>query len=715
MKKHNTIIASILVGVLMAISIFNSPSVSASHTPNSLLQTGDTFVFSENSERYNLNSRYFNMVNQTNPGQLLHGDDEYDYEQIFASGNADIGFIRQTANLPTFPHETDTLISVNSETMTQPGSYREGYQNHTESQEGNPPVWINPEGYYEDLSNRGDGHEESIGLMSNSTFAIIFPEMDMTQLNIFGDGGNGGGDGGENDFFNIGGFDGMIPLDNSYQVTGSESFQINGHTETLNTLTVVVSFYGFWDNSSTMDVTFGDQGDPNSPVANLDVYSSLLFNYTMSMVYDSSNGMLLQQTRESSMIVHWDFPTQDRTLEFQNGDDWNATIYQDGIYSQNETSISQIDTASSLYGNTRPSSTADEIRFDDGEYLTYNLEQGNSYNLNIEFRSDDKDNGGFYEASMQSSGYDESSGDLYIDVFRHTANAFEAVIYLDGEGTYHSENSRSENQNGDVHNENPPSQTQNYPVLFFGLIQFGTDADHDILPFFEENMWIETGDDCRDGDDCVNFNFERQLTKDGVVNETSYYINLVEDSEGDDDAYPVINGFTQYEFNVTEHTQKYSVSETSVTQIPIGDGPNRHWVDVDITVNGEGYQSFYYDDDTGAMVAMIQEMDAKAEIHHEGDFSYWDEQSQQQINTTIKVDVVMEFSSRWNMILSSHPHSYNSQPTMPPVSEPPGTTSSDPTDDPTNDESSADLPLPVPYASIIFGIFSAGIIVRRRK
>ena len=708
MNNRLKLSTGLLLGVALLLSVLNSaPFVAAQPAPNTMIHTGDHFTFSEVSTNIQNNTRFFTMYNKTNPSQLMHGDDELSYDYTYATGQSDVGFVRQDANLPTLA-PMDTWVSIKSDLTSQLGSYHIDYQNST-----NGPTWSNVGNNTYPTDGQHQGNDQSIGMSSNATYAVIFPEMTQTQLNITDQMG------GDNPFQNFAGFNGLISRTQYQETTGTRNFNINGNSWTLNIKTISIVFYGFWSQSGWQYVPFGPQGDPNTPTANVSTYNTLEFMYSLNYTYDTGNTLLLENSQDSSVVVHMTFPSQNVTLSSPNqGDLFNATIQQDAVGMYSDDHVSTVSSTDSFYGNNRPTSTADVLRLHDGDFLKYNWDQGSNSNLDWSYKVQNS-TGIFNSQDVSKYTSDETKGDLTIDVFRHNANMFDAVLALQGTGdySYYRSGSRSDNQ-GTYYDQNQDYQQHVPNALYFGLIQLGSDSSHDVTPFFENQMNLDFKIlDCNNGNgDCLNLNFQRDVAKSGNVNITDYYINLVQEQPGD---YPVINGNTYYEFNVTEQTQLYSMTYSGYTDIPVFYGPNQLSVNVPITVQADAKQSFYYDRDTGALVAQDQEVHGSITINYSGSQTLQTDQGYSYL-VDVNINVNAHSDSYQSMLLNTHPYFYNTQPTMPTVSTPPSSSSSSTTttsSEPQSSESTggAGLPLPTPVLPIVFGLFSMVVIVRKRK
>ena len=140
------------------------------------------------------------MYNNLDTSTLMHGDDELSYDFTHATGQSDVGFIRQDANLPPLG-PMDTWVSVKSDLTSQPDSYHVDYQNSTNG----APFTNAPYNQYT-TEGQHQGNDQSMGMHSNTTYAVIFPEMDLTQMNITEQMGGGG----DNPFQSFAGFNGLV-------------------------------------------------------------------------------------------------------------------------------------------------------------------------------------------------------------------------------------------------------------------------------------------------------------------------------------------------------------------------------------------------------------------------------------------------------------------------------------------------------------------------
>ena len=720
MNKRLKLSTGLLLGVALLLSVMNSAPIVTAQVTNSAIHTGDHFTFAEDSVRTESNTRFFQMKNKTT-GVLMHGDDELSYDYTHANGQSDVGFIRPDANLPPLG-AMDTWVTVRSDLTSQPGSYHVDYQNSTMDQ-GGVATWQNPtpNTYNTTGQHQGNG-EQSMGMYSNATYAVIFPEMEMPYFNLTDQMGGGGG----NPFYYFTNFDGLIYRNSTTIETGLRPFDINGGYRNINFQTVSVIFSGFWDQSGYQMIPFGPDGDPNTPYANVSTYFSLSFQYQLNYTYDTANTLLVETSRASSMDILMSFPNQNVSLNSANqGYLWDANVQQDAVGSYSEIQVSTVSTADSFYGNTRPSSTADVLRLKDGDFLTYDWSQDSDSKLEWNYNVQNQ-TGVFNSRNIMKNSNSMTKGDLIIDLFRHNANMFDAAIALQGASDYsfHSEGSRSDNQ-GTYYDPSNTFQQNDPNALYLGLIQLPTNSTYDFTPFFESQMHTEYSvlDNCGDNNngDCLQFNYTRDVNPFGSTNTTSYYINLVQDQKGE---YPVINGYTYYEFNATETTQLFKLDYTGTSQISVFYGPYQLWIDVPVTVHADAKQSFYYDSDTGALIAQDQEVHGSISVSYTGPHTL-DTGQGYTYPVTVNINVNAYADSHQSMLLKTHPYLYKTQPTMPVASTPPTSTTSTSTStttttsseqqSSTENTSGAGLPLPVPVLPIAFGLLSMVVIVRKRK
>ncbi|MCY3414770.1 MAG: hypothetical protein INQ03_24180 [Candidatus Heimdallarchaeota archaeon] len=746
---------SIIFLFITAILLFSPySSVLALDVANTNFATGDKFLFSSNriSERVDENAMQFS--NPDNDSMIYRYEGQYNEFYVDLEGDFGISLIKSSANIPfeNFykpgdPEFDHLMIMDGSDMVAQPGS--EEYWERYFLDMGGSNTWENDSGS-NDLSGQhfGDdndgGDEDIMPVVSNSTYLLLFPEM--VDETIWADWGNNedcGPEGcGNNPLQDVipYGFD--VPLVSRDVYDDTFWYVINDVNQSLNVRSVDSAFYTMLTNTTYRDIKFGDQNDPNAPMVNMTVDWTVTVDFYSSFIFDKANGMLVDMYQYRSIDVdvelyHNNFTMPEQPpvmgLDEDGGGPTSFDIYMYFSTSAMEEEYNTVSEASAFYGNSRPTSTGTNNRgFSEGDALVFFMEQGGWNNMHRTTHGE-SNNSWNYDEHQNRWNNRHTEGEIVFDIFRTQPDSWEAVMFFYGMGNYEGEEYMERWENGMYQWDQTWDWNESRDDVMFQIIQFMSTEGMDLQYFHDDHMWI----DGLNYDDRLRFLDQyREIPKNTTMQTVSDHM----DFEGEE--VFAINGFDVTWMNVTAYTQTYAFSTEQTINIWMSDYGMDFEVPVDVYLFAEAWQTWYYDDATGAFIAMDQGSYFYADLsieytiergwweNHEGIDYYYAEE------IFSNSSIMMEGGTHWFMLLQEHPSLYQSAypddpvdhtpvTTDPTTTSDPSTTSEEPTtttEEPTTTTDENDtapetpqLPIPISLGPVVFSLSVIAIYARRRK
>ncbi|MCY3414771.1 MAG: hypothetical protein INQ03_24185 [Candidatus Heimdallarchaeota archaeon] len=710
--------------------------------PNTNFATGDTFLFDQYRETEHISDMENEISNPENESMIYRYDADWRNRTELMEGEAKIGIIKSSDNIPFSMLQEggevfDHILTADSWMEMLPGSVEE-WERTTWDMGANDGQgeWYNDSGSHdmsgETFHNDKDG-DNIMPVQSNTTYLILFPEMFMDSIYV-----DWGWQMGLP--FNLDmPYDFEVPLINRNVYTDSWDYDVNGATQTFNVREVDNSFYYYNTSTSSTLVPFGDCHDcPETPWVELNVSWTIEIDFFSAYIFDQDNGMLLDMYEERyiSFDIHI-FGYNVSVVQpemFTLNQEGGGPAYMDVdmwiSQSSDETTGTTIAEASSFYGNTRPTSVANNRGFEEGDGLFYYMEQDNYFYMDREtngYRGDQTKD----EYEWMSSER-EVDGSVIFDIYRTQAGSMDAVMFFWGEGMRYEDYEFERYENDVLVNENSWYEEWETDDGMLQLIQFLTTNDLDIMYFFDESRYIDAFnrfyEDNRDGGDGDNFNFPFWDYSEITANQSMEMFQELMVFEGDDIFY--INDVEITWMNITAYEQLYELSVTETIQVSVGwDGNgNEIFVPVDVDVYAEAWQTWYYDTNTGAMVAMDQGHWFDIYIDVSMQWQEWDDGLGQNVDAGESTSVNIWGSDSWFMLLEEHPSLYTEAlgpvPTTTETTETNDTTSEEPTttteetttteDNDTGPET-PQLPIPISLGPVVFSLSVIAIYARRRK
>ena len=682
-----------VIFALLIIGAVNVPSIIA-QAPVNGLATGDHFAFdghgSENQQEYR-NAEMYN----TSDGSLIHYDENGMVRDVSSTENSDVFVIK---NRPTLP-PLDTVLVIKSNGTSDAGSYETNSFNSTfYNQTTGNMEWDNSTDT-RDLSNmpiNDNGNDQPNYMKSNSTYALIFPEMEMSTFNIPMDGGLP---------FNTT-FDGQINLSSRTISSGSGSYMINGATQSITYTNVSQTFSRHFTEDLQVYIPFGDQNDPNTPWIQVNATVTIDVSYSTYYAFDTGNKMVVEVGEKTNFMFGVNMTGYNVMVDFDPynpGGETTLNFFSDMSVNASRSHVSVMSHANSFYGNTRPVSSGSSA-LETGDVLKYDFEQYSEGGMNAFVSAGARTESNMVQATRSTE------GELTIDVFRHSNNFMESVLYIDG--TSSGSFKESMNVSDPVDGPDSSSDFQSYgpvPAMHFDHLEGPSTSTMEIAPFFSPSMHFEDFFQCQ-GPDCGNdfypqFPHEAPRTS-STVNVTDWTVDLP--AMGEDPL--VINGHNFYYFNVTIHQVDYAFSATQNIDIPIGDKGSEIWVTANMDIQFEGRSAWYYDKATGALLAHDESFDGNVDI-----YGQWTVPGPNGQSMDVQVDANLYSYHDMSMFLKAHPNYYDVGQTKKVDTQNNDTITNSSSEQPGSSQDTPALPVPVPFAPVIFSVSLMALFINRRR
>lgn len=683
--------------LLLAISVgFFNVGTNVSADATTTFQTGDrmTFFGSTFNNEYGENS-FTAYIDPENNGTFFLGRDEYKVREFNLDGNStsEVFVIRNERGY-------DTLLLINSRTEALAGSFFNETSVLYDSGPDVPPGEGNYS-YFEDISGRmwHDFNREASG--ANATYAYLMPEFFAEDFTVPG--------------WDFGGEAGFVLPDLFVDVsksvsTGSDSFFINGQ-----------NFSSISVNIFTMHAFGTVEGTTEIPIDTPDFSVNATLDYNLTYVedfeaiFDATTGIPLAFDRSQEVLFDGNFstgPVVGQIFDEVSNTFVNVTFDMSGdfTFDKVDSSSMEIGFASSHYGLARPVSNGDPP-LKENDVLTYDWGLSTSSEFYAFAEGDFFDENGAMVGTFKSEGYfadsEDGSGTTSLEVFRHYPDAFEALIWTEGNVERHSSGENNFFDGVRWTNESFTEPVENY-------------MHEDVNPIFSHSndsfeIWVPSPsmvpnpifDGGKDGGDDgflndifgipIDTNFiPRDLPRTDmtVTSETHTY---------------EINGFT-FTLEVDVHTSTYEVSFNNVQNFDM----------YQITVSGSVIleESMVYDPATGVLLERNRDVVASMDIQIVEQVALAQDgpaPPPMHIRSG-SVELDAEFSD-WN-VLRDHPHEYLEAPPEP--TTPTNDTTSNVTDttEPVNDtsiEPSFENPLPGFEWAAPLTVFATLVILRKRR
>ncbi|OLS23062.1 MAG: hypothetical protein HeimC2_28020 [Candidatus Heimdallarchaeota archaeon LC_2] len=731
--KLQKLIFGLLV-VLLGASLLNTGSVVAQGPANTNFETGDYFYFNSTETRDDNWLNRIVLANDTNSDQLYRFEENYNMGHEITKGDLDLFLIKSGVNLPPFTSpegDFDHLMIVDWEGMTVdlPGdrSTRSGGDKFFDA--GGDGLWHNNtypveytagRYYSSDDDNNGDdndGDDNVQPIVSNATYLILMSEM-LDDTMYFD----------ELDWFrsdmDLGTFNPEIPVTSrSVNDEAGTRVYVNGAELFLNTKHLQSSFATVHTETFKTQINFGGPNDPNAQWIDVNATVDITVNYDFEYRFDQANGMLLEIIENKNYSINLLYTNSSLANTPGGGPTTMSLEFAQSIDGSSSNHMT-INEASSFYGNTRPVSSGVN-RIEEGHLLVYDQDVENSFSFDTTMSGGNELTTGF-DRTESRWGDTYAYGTASFDVYRHQPGSFDTVMVMEGiregEWGYHSFGTdRGFNFDFSDSVTLPPEA-----YLDFDYMSFLSTASEEIQHFFDPNMNFNDDflydDDDNERDNGWRLNYDREVPMSGVVNHTVTHMDI-----------PIgetlwINGYEHTWFELEVFEQKYETTYNQAVEIPVERNEDGEvWMTVQLTGTAKGQQTFYYDADTGVLLAMEQRI--RVDLTLEGtevvDITV---EVPEQPPTTIQMSVDfyadITIEEGFNLFLSEHPVEYLTAEAADPVDHsivdttttPPGTTTTpaDTTSDDTTEESS-DLPLPVPIIPVLSGLGIITILIRKRK
>ncbi|MHA2250559.1 MAG: hypothetical protein ACXAD7_09355 [Candidatus Kariarchaeaceae archaeon] len=712
--KETKLPLTILVFVVLAGSLAFSPSVTTvgqSSLQNAAIETGDTFLFTLESNNSEEMIKTRELWDTDNPSQYFEYDEEYRSFDGFGLGEVDLFFARNVDPIA----ELDTTFLVDIWQTFQPGSVNTEYRDEGRWDDGlqdigwnngsdNPNTW--------DMQGETYDDDDQESTWSNGTYALITREMTDGHIDVD--------------------WNPPFPMDPSalalnQDPPGYEANIINRYTNDSSNFNITInSVYLDFLNVRSVTAEFG-LGLYNIPMnleenfMGMDVTLSGSWNFEYNrfseFLFDLDTGLLLDIYEMGSTFFWFDAMSPSFKIW---ADTTNATVAIAESESRIETRSMSLTEASSHWNgpdgsHVRPISQG-----------TYRLEAGDSLNYDIDGFS-------YYESSMlvdvangnhKDDRYNmrdvDITGELDMQIYRHdqSEDAFYAVN-IDSTTQTGTDEGHEYGWEGGVQYQDHSWGPDSISFTEFRLDEFNSPSNdsYEIAPFLENRRYIELGDDDRDGGDDGGFNidFDREMPMHGTYVDTKY-----EDYS--------INGFNYFiEALVRGAEYKKELIQNNY-QIWLGNLP----IDTaTLNVTAFATQELVYDSRTGALLEFNQEQEVEISIYYEDTVTFSDEHGTSTMD--VLFDLTIYIDSGYYIELTGHsslnnplydevqtdiPTDPSTVVTTTPVdtnttttSTTPGETSSDDTSD---ENTTPDLPLPVPFLPFAFGLAVITILYKRK-
>ncbi|MHA2250560.1 MAG: hypothetical protein ACXAD7_09360 [Candidatus Kariarchaeaceae archaeon] len=716
--KKNKLPLIILVFALLVVSLTNSPtitSVGLVNTPNTAINTGDTFLFTMETESYRDKYRTRDLWNTDNVSQTFQYEEEVEESYGIGLGDIDLFFARNVD-----PNGLDTTFLVDVWQVLQPGSNSTSYQNRADwDGQFQQLVWNNgsDDPWFNDESGRDYEDEDQQSTWSNSTYAIVTEEMESDTYRVDwrppSDMGDTSGDlQADLDYRNV---DTIL----DFPIT------VNNYAATITARTVVSEFsLAMYNQPWSTQENFMDKDVELSGTWNLEYSTSAGF------LFDEQTGLLVEMYFEdsynfwssmnSSSFTIWD-EQQPMGLALNPAPPiTNATaeIYESETRSESRYMV--LEEASShwngIAGAHVPQVSSGTYRLEEGDSLNYDIDGFTYYETDMLV---DVANGQHKDDRYNLRDVD-FVGELDMHIYRHdqTADTFFA-INLDSTTQTGTDEGHDYGWEGGVQYRDqdwgPQSICQ--PICYpeFRLDEFSSPSNdsYEIAPFMDETRWVEFGDDDRDGGDDGGFRieFDREIPMTGTYVETKY----------DDYSINGFNYFVEAEVRGAEYEKKLIQNNYEVY---LGDTP----IQAVLNVTASATQELVYDSWTGALLEFNQEQTVEISVFFDGTITMHDP-SGNPFPMDALFDWTLYIDSGYYIEMNGHSNLYDEVqtdiPTDPstvstttPVdtnttttSTTPGETSSDDTSD---ENTTPDLPLPVPFLPFAFGLAVITILYKRK-
>ncbi|OLS23061.1 MAG: hypothetical protein HeimC2_28010 [Candidatus Heimdallarchaeota archaeon LC_2] len=486
----------------------------------------------------------------------------------------------------------------------------------------------------------------------------------------------------------------IVPMDWLSISIEDQEWVINDEMFSISTRIITALFSLNWEANSLITYSPGNT-DPIS----FDVNQTFIYSSLRSYYYGDINGIFLGSNVITSVNYKaflWKdyFQITSQGIAEPGFSASNRTIY----FGKNVTESALINQTSNGYGNFRPESIGSNI-LETGDSLIYKLETSNQFDS-------------FFDRSFSDSFGTRSRrevikfradgfGNLEKRIWRHEPRLVEGVNIIVGESTI------IENRNITEPNPDFPGEfyTNSFVELFFDFDFFETPSSNDHELELElnsmEQIDFSHNNNCLGCDDYgIDIPVPLEMPLFSQFSETFISPEISGNQL-------IINGF-KYIIEIELLRGEYKSEWSGLVDIWIENGPDKVFARAPATMSALTTQVFYWDVNTGVLLAIEEESIIDIEISvglmNYGYFIRIDLSS----STTIE--------NRLFMLLKTHPNQYLIKQNEFPGTREPSTsdivTSSTPDALTSN---SSNFPLPLPILSVIFGL---GIIIhyiRKRK
>ncbi|RMG21341.1 MAG: hypothetical protein D6732_27420, partial [Methanobacteriota archaeon] len=407
--------------LLLAVSLgFINLGTQVSADATTTFQTGDRLTYVGDSFYLDYGENSFTAyIDPENNGTFFLGRDEWKLTEFVLDGNtsADVFVIRNERGF-------DSIFLINTNTEALPGSYWNATSYVYDSDPNVPPNDGNFSDY-QDLSGQMDHEFNREDSSANATYAYMPPEFFAGDFIVPG--------------LDFGGDAGFVLPDLSVSVTksvstGTGSYVINGQNFTNLSLRVF-TMRAFGSIAGTMNITI--------PTPEFEAIAAMDYNVTylneVEFVYDSATGIPLEINRDEFFWVDGNFSTGAFTTMMYDefGVPFNVTLDMSGdfFFENDNVENLQLAFASSHYGLARPVSFGDPP-LKENDVLTYDWGQYGDFEISGYVQGELFDENGTFMNNIISTNHmtstEEGSGTTSVEVYRHYADAFEALIWTEG-------------------------------------------------------------------------------------------------------------------------------------------------------------------------------------------------------------------------------------------------------------------------------------------
>lgn len=714
MKLQNLMFTFMVV--LLSASLLNTGNVNA--VPNTNFETGDYFHYDSNEIRSGLRQDTFVLGNTTDPNQIFRYQEHINEDYETVEGDLDLFLIKEGTNLPDFTGPDgafDHVMIVDWDGVTVAPSNRTWLDNFLDGGDPSCQTWCNSTKQVEDTTGRhqsnDDDDESWMPVVSNSTYLFQLSEMTDDTYGVDTRDWQKDGE------LDLGSFDSQIPLTTRTVTTeGGRLYNINGVDHNIDTRIVFSEFEVTHVETFSTSIPFGDSNDQSSYIdvnATVDIYA----RFTFTQYFDFSTGALLEMQDDTHFGL--DLSHSNTSMANQGGGPTPLKLDTKFIIEQKRTNSMVIDEASSFYGNPRPTST-DPNRIEEGDYLVYESENEQEWSFDSNMIVGDSSTTG-WESYDSNWAWGDSYGTVGFDVYRHEPGSWDTVMVMESTGEGERGYDSSGTRQGQPYNDANTTTQGPEDGLEFDYMSFLSTADEEIVHFFDDNQHFDD-DFLYDDGDGWRLEYERDLPKSGVVNDSTWHIDLPTDEVFQ------INGFDRTWFDVQMYGQDYSRTYNQVVEIPVAREDDWEiWMNVTLTGEAEGFQDWFYDANTGALIRMEQRTKVhlvldgnqmiNIQVHEEGM-----EPATISVSADFNAEIFIE--EKFAIMLSEHPVEYLTAEAADPVDHSTDTSSSTTTTTSTTSTSSSSessngddggLPIPIPIVPVFFALSLITLVVRKRK